>query len=259
MYKNYLSKLLMPGVWEITDKVEGEDLSVDVYLIEGSERALLVDAGYSNTDLVGYLKKLTDKPIDLLVTHGHGDHAACIDQFERVYMSHKDIDILNTIFGFKIDETMVIHIQGGEIFDLGSCKLQVITLPGHTEGSMLLLDRERQLLFTSDALGSGGIWMQLPHCTPVEAYAKELRRLEKLVEDLNELKIFVGHDCQRGLDFGRQYITDIRILAEKIVSGEVEGIPSGDVDGFFGGLKASYGQMEEFLYKPNNICIKDNN
>lgn len=245
----YVSKLIMDGVWQITDKPEG----TDIYLIEGSNRSLLIDAGDSNADLKTYVRQLTDKPIDLIITHGHGDHAGAMNQFDNVYMSHKDIDILNSLFGFTLDETMVIDIKGGEVFPLGDCNIEVIALPGHTYGSVLLLDAKRQLLFTSDALGSGGIWMQLPHCTSIEAYARELRNLEKLVEPMNDLKIFVGHDCQRMLGFGQQYITDIRILADKILSGEIVGRPTEDKSEFFGGLTASYGQMTNFVYKSNNI------
>lgn len=159
MCEHYFTKLLIPGVWEITDKPDGINPYVDMYLIEGSHRALLVDAGDSNGDLMGYLRKLTDKPIDLLITHGHGDHVAGMAQFEKVYMSHKDIGILNTFTGFNVDKSMVVDLHDREIFDLGHCKIEVIMLPGHTYGSVVLLDRERQLLFTSDSLGSGTIWM----------------------------------------------------------------------------------------------------
>lgn len=242
MYDYYSEKLLMKGIWEISDKPDGSNPSVDMYLIEGRDRALLIDAGDSKGDLAGFVKKLTDKPIDLVITHGHGDHTAGLSQFKSVYMSHKDIGDLNAFFGYNLDETMVINLNGGEVFDLGNYKIEVISLPGHTYGSVILLDRERQLLFTSDALGSGVIWMQLPHSTSVEAYAKELLKLEKLVENMNDLKIFVGHDCQRSLGFGKQYITDIRILAEKIVSGEIVGTPTEDKSELFGGLSASYGK-----------------
>lgn len=252
---NYKSKLLMQGVWEITDYSDGINPTVDMYLIEGKDRALLVDAGDSKGDLKGYISELTEKPIILCITHGHGDHAAAFSQFSNVYMPYKDINILQTLFDFDIDEKMVHDLRDGDIFDLGDCILEVIALPGHTQGSIVLLDSERQLLFTSDGLGSGVLWMQLPHCTSIEAYSKELYKLEKRVEEMNNLKLFVGHDCQRSLGYGRQYITDMRRLTEKIVVGEISGKPSENPDDFFGGLSASYGLISEILYKPNNIYI----
>lgn len=73
---------------------------------------------------------------------------------------------------------------------------------------------------------------------------------------MNELRLFVGHDCQQLLGFGKQYITELRIIAERIVSGEVVGTPTEDQSDLFGGLSASYGQMSGFIYKPNNIFIE---
>lgn len=256
MREPYISKQLMPGLWQITDLPEGASFGVDMYLLEGSERALLIDAGESNADLAGYIRKLTDKPVDLVITHGHGDHAGGAGQFSRIHMSHKDIGILKDFFRLGLDKSGIQDLQGGEVFDLGGCRIEVIALPGHTPGTVVLLDRERQLLFTSDALGSGTLWMQLPHSTPIEAYVKELIKLEQHVEGMDDLKVLVGHDCQRDLGYGRQYIRDVRILAERIVSGETVGVPTEDKREIFGGLSASYGQMEAFIYKPDNIHIK---
>ncbi len=253
MNEYYYDRLIMDGVWEISDKTDGLQTSSIIYLIEGSDRALLIDAGNSNGDLAGHVKKLTDNPVDLLITHGHGDHTAGMFEFESVYMSHKDISILNDNFGYQLNETMVKDLYSGMSFELGGCLLEIIELPGHTPGSMLVLDRQRQLLFSSDALGSGIIWMQLPLSSPVETYANKLRDLEELVETMEDLRIYAGHESQHPMGFSRQYITDIRILAERIVSGEIVGTPTKDQSEIFGGLSASYGEMKGFIYKPDNI------
>lgn len=251
--ENYDAREVMKGIWQISDKPDKIKPSVDMYLIVGSEKALLVDAGVSNADLKSFLSQITDKPIELVITHGHGDHAAAMHQFDKIYMSHKDIDILYEFFKIKADENKVIDIQGGEVFDLGDYKIEIMALPGHTYGTVFLLDEERQLLFSSDGLGSGNIWMQLPHSTSVEAYYEELCRLEKRLEKLDKLRIFVGHDCQRSLNFGKEYISDIRILSEKIVKGEIKGEATEDQSELFGGLTAAYGKMKDFLYKPDNV------
>lgn len=257
--EHYNAKLLMNGIWQITDYSDGLHPTVDMYLIEGTDRALLIDAGDSESDLKEFVSKITSKPVDLCITHGHGDHAMAFSQFERVYMSHKDIDILKSLFHMDIDETMVHDLQGGEVFDLGNSKIEVIALPGHTFGSMVLLDSDRQLLFTSDGLGSGGLWMQFSHCTSIETYGNNVRNLEERLEPMNDLKLFVGHDCQRGLDYGKEYIRDMRILAEMIVSGDIIGKPTENPEDFFGGLSVSYGLISELIYKPNNILTKREN
>ena len=44
------------------------------YLVVGSEKALLIDCGTGFCDIRGAAEKLTDLPIILAATHGHGDH-----------------------------------------------------------------------------------------------------------------------------------------------------------------------------------------
>ena len=49
---------------------------VKMYLLIGNERALLIDSGYGKIDLKGIVARLTDKPVTLMLTHGHLDHAS---------------------------------------------------------------------------------------------------------------------------------------------------------------------------------------
>lgn len=45
------------------------------YLLIGEERALLIDCGLGIGDIKGAVEKITDKPILVVATHGHVDHA----------------------------------------------------------------------------------------------------------------------------------------------------------------------------------------
>lgn len=255
MHDNYIVKQLLPGIWRFTDKPEHP--YVDIYLVEGKEKALLVDAGDSKTDLSNYLRQFTKKPIELLITHGHGDHTANMDQFDCVYMNHIDIEVLKTKFNQHVDESKIKDIKGGEILDFGDFKIEVIAVPGHTSGCMAFLDRERQFLFTGDSIGSGMLWMQLPGALPLEVYAKEVAKLEHIVCDMEKLKVFVGHSNQHeGELLSLQYIEDVRELAERIVSGETVGDVVTNPDIKFGGRIASNGLIKEFVYDPDNVSIK---
>ncbi len=241
------------GVWEITDGTAESPDFVDIYLVEGSVKALVIDAGISGSDLSGYIRTLTKKPVELALTHGHYDHIASALQFEKVYMSSKDFDLIKPYTPFKDFESSGIKdLKGGEIFDLGGCKLEVIALPGHTPGSVVLLDRERQLLFAGDAMGSASLWMQLPESGTVEEFRDEMRKFEKSLESLTDLKPYLGHNCLMGRKPDNAYITDTRIAAEKIVSGELTGVPT-ERNEFPGAVTVSWGQMTDFLYRPEKI------
>ena len=78
----HVKRILLPG-------------DVFAYLAEGKEKAVLIDTGCGLGDLRSYVKSLTDKPITVLLTHGHLDHAPGAVQFEKVYMSPLDLDIYN--------------------------------------------------------------------------------------------------------------------------------------------------------------------
>ena len=44
------------------------------YLVEGNNRALLIDTGLGICDISAEVKKLTDKPVTAVATHIHWDH-----------------------------------------------------------------------------------------------------------------------------------------------------------------------------------------
>ena len=56
-------------VWSI------EDDAAMMYLIAGTESALLLDTGLGLLDLPAVCRSLTPLPVRVLLTHAHGDHA----------------------------------------------------------------------------------------------------------------------------------------------------------------------------------------
>lgn len=61
-----------------------------LYLIEGKLEAVLIDTCLGIGNLRAFVESLTSKPITVILTHGHVDHAMGAPEFERVYMSSKD-------------------------------------------------------------------------------------------------------------------------------------------------------------------------
>ena len=91
----YVSEKVMEGVWRIYDfgAFPGNE---NFYLVEGDGRALLFDTGMGKGDLASYIKGLTSLPVDVAITHGHGDHFRQVDQFKEstVYIHEKDLGML---------------------------------------------------------------------------------------------------------------------------------------------------------------------
>ena len=230
-FDRYEVEMICPGVFYI------EDFNSDsMYLVEGREKALLIDTGLGGESLPDVVKSLTALPVELAVTHAHGDHMALSHLFGKFYMSHKDIPLMERMHGMMPQNTStvddIIDIQNGDIIDLGGVEIEVIELNGHTPGSVLFADRTHKCLFTGDALG---LWMQVPMALPLSEYKKQLLSVkEKLQQDgYTELAFLGGHKRQEGgVYYQPQYIPnsyekidDMLHLCTLLLSGELQGHP----------------------------------
>ncbi len=148
-----------------------------MYLCVGSERAVLIDTGCGVCNLKEIVETLTDKPYDVVLTHGHLDHIGGCGAFETIHIHEKDVALAHSLsfeelrhycdslgnmgayqaYDFSRDMVKefstfpkMLPIQEGQIFDLGDRELEVFEIPGHTEGSCALLDRKNRILFSGD-------------------------------------------------------------------------------------------------------------
>ncbi|MBQ5771262.1 MAG: MBL fold metallo-hydrolase, partial [Clostridia bacterium] len=86
-------------------------------------------------------------------------------------------------------------VKGGDTFDLGGATLEIIEIPGHTPGGILVLLKEDRLLFTGDSINRH-LWMQLEGCLTLPEYAKVLESLLYLKNDAD----FILHGHAKGAE-----------------------------------------------------------
>ena len=84
MKKLYEVRELEPGLYRICNS------GVFMDLIVGSHHALLFDTGYGYGDLKGVIRELTDKPLYVLNSHGHVDHACGNEAFSGAFIHPLD-------------------------------------------------------------------------------------------------------------------------------------------------------------------------
>ncbi len=148
--------------WFIT----GLEGSLYMYLLEGEEKALLIDTAYGLCDMKSYCEKLTDKPVIVANTHGHLDHAGGNGYFTEVMM-HKNAPVdFATFEGGPCDITKLPHpdykkkfIGEGDVIDLGGRKIEVFDISAHSNGSLAFLDTASRLLFVGDEAESAQVLM----------------------------------------------------------------------------------------------------
>ena len=160
---------LRPNVHLIDDAGEST-----CYLITGNERALLADTANGYEDLHAIVRTLTELPVIVVNTHGHGDHVFGNLYFDEAWLHPADNALYDMFFGYAREDLEkrglkpcpVKPLQIGQIFDLGGVQLEVVDLKGHTAGSVGLLDKAGRILYTGDGLNTH-IWMQLDHSLPI--------------------------------------------------------------------------------------------
>ena len=282
---------------------------VHAYLICGRKKALMIDGLWlaqgllTEADTVlkaeygeGYTQKNRDKILAMLITHGHGDHAGkgmaeFLNAGCKVYVPEKDWSLLAETYGDRKEQITFLTEEmcdglsaSGQIVEgqahyslcLGGITAQIINMPGHTPGSLLIWVPEWNTLFTSDAIGAGVLWMQLPECSSLAEYKPEVEKLWTFLERKKEQTgkeawIYPGHAQQILSDaeetgrelYGQQdyltcnYVREVLELTEKIMDnpqmGEIRQI---DYPGLEHVRVRSTGERLLYDYCYNEDCVK---
>ena len=244
---------LSEGVYEI-----GEFDCCSMFFIIGDDRALLIDAGTGIGDLLGTLKKLTDKPITLVMTHNHLDHVGHAPLFEKAYINTSDMPLfsghgehqptlearsayINFIakrtekkYPYNLEEDLtewdvshldLLPIEDSQTFDLGGRIVTAYSCPGHTPGSMVFLDNKSRILFLGDALNCN-LLLDLAPGTEGFISIQTIHRFLKRVSEMNSKydRYFNGHYDYRsfGDPLGADVMPDALSGMEALISGDYQ-------------------------------------
>lgn len=175
-------------------------MGVWVYLVDGC----LIDAGYSRVCSQVLKHCVPERPVALLITHAHEDHAGCAGPLIKALGLKLIVppslkDDLQKLQEYSLpfyrrfiwghpelpDRSMIAE---GEIWQEGDARLRYIFTPGHSATHHVILDEKRNSVFMGDLYLGPRLTMAHPWEDPV-MIAKSLRK----VLDMRPKVVFCAH------------------------------------------------------------------
>jgi glyoxylase-like metal-dependent hydrolase (beta-lactamase superfamily II) len=189
------------------------------YLVLGEDRGVLIDAGTGIGDIKQVVEDLTNLPVSSLLTHEHYDHVGGAYRFDEIIAFRDSASLARlargrdnaSLQGYVTDDylwkplpegfdpaTWTIPpieptqlLGDGDIVDLGGRELEVIYTPGHSPGSMCLLDRANRLLWTGDHFFPGPLYAHADD-VDIDDYVASNQRLAEMVSEFDY--VLSGHN-----------------------------------------------------------------
>ncbi|MEV4625023.1 MBL fold metallo-hydrolase [Micromonospora sp. NPDC049523] len=234
-------------VIRISEPHVNELLSANFWWLRGNDRDIVVDAGLGVVALREAIPAMFERDPMVLLTHAHLDHVGGAPEFADRAAHSAEAALLAagvpaSLYGAELYEKLGIDAAGepvpelmidvlpgpgydpaayqvepmtlnrllddGDRIDLGGRVLTVLHLPGHTPGSIALLEERTGTLYSGDIIYDGALIDDLPN-SDVAAY----RRSMEFLADLDVSLVHPGH----GHSFDR---TRLRQLAETYLRGK---------------------------------------
>jgi glyoxylase-like metal-dependent hydrolase (beta-lactamase superfamily II) len=221
------------GIWSIAGSANEQ-----MYLVTGSKKAMLVDTGMGIGDLAGIVRELTNLPFMVVDTHGHPDHAGGNSNFCEIWLPEKDLEIMEVMCAteYRFNDIAAVnkdtnplypqmveglvplkafdrkYLQPDQVIDLGGRQFTVLETPGHTPGSLCLVNFQEQLIFPGDTIVATPVWIYLKHSLPLHVYYQSLQKIDQL--GFTHMKIFPGHPP---VPLGFDHLKDLIACCEEIL------------------------------------------
>ncbi len=172
------------------------------YVLNGTERCLLIDTGLGVKNILKQVQKLTDKPVTVVTTHVHYDHFGGHKYFPNFYVHEAETEWINGGFPLTIEQVRNFLteepcdfpedfnvsnynlfegvptrvLKDDDTIDLGGRTIRVLHTPGHSPGHMCFYEEYKKYLYTGDLIYIGELFAFFPSTDPV-AYMNSIKKL----------------------------------------------------------------------------------
>ncbi|RUU01713.1 MBL fold metallo-hydrolase [Mesorhizobium sp. USDA-HM6] len=183
----------------------------NLFHVVGRDADLVIDFGMGLKSLRRFLHIKAGKPVIAVASHAHVDHVGSFHEFEHrlghateaeAFATMTDASTLADLFrnqpeavcprphpSWAPQKYVIAPAPLTEVLtedariETGDASYRTLHLPGHSPGSIGLLDEQNGVLFSGDAIYDGSLVDDLPGCDKVE-YRKTMERLLTLEVDV---------------------------------------------------------------------------
>ena len=181
-------------------------VQTNCYLVinEETREVLVVDPGAEGKRLAGIIKEEGLKPVCVLLTHGHFDHAGAAAELAeyfqiKIYAHRNEKETLeNPQLNLSIwegRETIYhadVYVTDGQELDLAGFHIRVLSTPGHTVGGCCYLFPYQNVLFAGDTLFAQSVGRT---DFPKGSASQLIRSIkEKIMTLPDEITVYTGHN-----------------------------------------------------------------
>lgn len=191
-----------------------EDGFVRFFLLEGTKKALLIDTGMTTVNAKEIACSITKLPVVLLNTHADPDHVGGNKGFECFYMNVAEEENFRRNGN---DYGKIIPVTENTVIDLGDRPLKIIDVPGHTPGSIAVLDVNNRVLIGGDSVQDGDIYM-FGKMRNINNYILSMKHLLEYENEFDT--VYPSHGT---FPVGKELIGKLVCGAEEIASGKAKG------------------------------------
>ncbi len=220
------------GVWRIEELYARPYCRGAVWVVDGADRRLVLDAGWGLVPLREHVPALFDRPILAVASHTHFDHVGGLNQFADRLVHPLEASVLadptpeavqswpflrdyDTLAfdpvpggfdaaGWRLPPMPAWPVEEGDRVDLGGRSLAVLHAPGHSPGHLCLFEEATGFLFAADAIYEGELFDDLPGASVPDLLATHAR-----LAALPATRVFPSHfgvfDRPRLLELAEAY------------------------------------------------------
>ena len=131
---------------------------------------------------------------------------------------------------------------------MGEREIRAIGVPGHSPGSICLLDRASRSLYTGDSILAATHWLHLKESLPLSQFYRNLKRVQGYADQFDAL--WPAHGSLESLPLSKSVLDDLVDGIASILDGRCVGVTESTFAG--DGLRCDFGSCS-ILYRPDRL------